>query len=315
MQEEIARVTVPRSVLLAITAIRLALKDVAIEGQDVHRNIYVSDRRWKKVVHLMCASAFVHDRAEVHLSDLQLAIHCLWNEPDEIDSIGRIVAQAIFRPYIDRLDTLTQQVGRALRQRKVSEVMEAARMRGDHRDDDVMVLDGLYYQIDERTGVSNTFIYIPDFKTLPTRSADEPAVRGVMYRDPRQPKRTVIRAFTNPDNIGEHEVELTRVNLYRDSMNLYVNGTRYALRRALRGAPIQQQSGLEPVIQGALPTLEDCESAVDQLFQEAVMLGSQIKNHLFLSPMVQQIISAQMDTFRKQIAVLRADVRKLLYDE
>lgn len=315
MQEEIARVTVPRSVLLAITAIRQALKDVAIEGQDVHRNIYVSDRRWKKVVHLMCASAIVHDRAEVHLSDLQLAIHCLWNEPDEIDSIGRIVAQAIFRPYIDRLDTLTQQVGRALRQRKVSEVMEAARMRGDHRDDDVMVLDGLYYQIDERAGVSNTFIYIPDFKTLPTRSADEPAVRGVMYRDPRQPKRTVIRAFTNPDNIGEHEVELTRVNLYRDSMNLYVNGTRYALRRALRGAPIQQQSGLEPVIQGALPTLEDCESAVDQLFQEAVMLGSQIKNHLFLSPMVQQIISAQMDTFRKQIAVLRADVRKLLYDE
>lgn len=315
MQEEIARVTVPRSVLLAITAIRQALKDVAIEGQDVHRNIYVSDRRWKKVVHLMCASAFVHDRAEVHLSDLQLAIHCLWNEPDEIDSIGRIVAQAIFRPYIDRLDTLTQQVGRALRQRKVSVVMEAARMRGDHRDDDVMVLDGLYYQIDERAGVSNTFIYIPDFKTLPTRSADEPAVRGVMYRDPRQPKRTVIRAFTNPDNIGEHEVELTRVNLYRDSMNLYVNGTRYALRRALRGAPIQQQSGLEPVIQGALPTLEDCESAVDQLFQEAVMLGSQIKNHLFLSPMVQQIISAQMDTFRKQIAVLRADVRKLLYDE
>lgn len=315
MQLQIAQVCVPREVLLAITTIRKSLQDVAIEGQDVHRNIYVSDRRWKKVVHLMCASAFVHDRTEVSLSDLQLAIHCLWNEPDEIDSIGRIVAQAIFRPYLDRLDTLTQQVGRALRQRKVRDVMEAARMRGDHRDDDVMVLDGLYYQIDERAGVSNTYIYIPDFKTLPTRSSDEPAVRGVMYRDPRQPKRTVIRAYTNPDNVGEHEVEMTRVNLYRDSMNLYVNGTRYALRRALRGAAIEQQSGLEPVLRGALPSLEDCESAVDALFQEAVMLAGQIRNHLFLSPMVQQVIGSQMDTFRKQIAVLRADVRKLLYDE
>lgn len=315
MQQQINEVAVPREVLLAITTIRQALKDVAIEGQDVHRNIYVSDRRWKKVVHLMRASAFVHDRQEVSLSDLQLAIHCLWNEPDEIDSIGRIVAQAIFHPYIERIDKLTQQVGRSLRQRKVRDVMEAARMRGDHRDDDVMVLDGIYYQIDERAGVSNTFIYIPDFKALPTRSADEPAVRGVMYRDPRQPKRTIIRAYTNPDNIGEHEVELTRVNLYRDSMNLYVNGTRYPLRRALRGAPTEQQSGLEPVLQGALPSLEDCESAVDQLFQEAVMLSNQIKGHLFLSPMVQQVINAQMDTFRKQIALLRTDLRKLLYDE
>lgn len=315
IQEEIAKVTVPREVLLAITAIRQSLKDVAIEGQDVHRNIYVSDRRWKKVVHLMCASAFVHDRKEVGLSDLQLAIHCLWNEPDEIDSIGRIVAQAIFHPYLDRLDQLTQQVGRSLRQRKVRDVIEAARMRGDHRDDDLLILDGIYYQIDERAGVSNTFIYIPDFKTLPTRSADEPAVRGVMYRDPRQPKRSLIRAYTNPDNVGEHEVELTRVNLYRDSSNLYVNGTRYVLRRALRGAPNEQPSGLEPVLKGALPSLEDCESAVDQLFQEAVMLANQIKVHLFLSPMVQQIITAQMDSFRKQIAVLRADVRKLLYDE
>lgn len=315
IQKEIALVSVPREVLLAITSVRQALKDVAIEGQDVHRNIYVSDRRWKKVVHLMCASAYVHDRKEVSLSDLQLAIHCLWNEPDEIDSIGRIVAQAIFRPYIDRLDMLSQQVGRSLRQRKVRDVMEAARMRGDHRDDDVMVLDGLYYQIDERTGVSNTFIYIPDFKTLPTRSADEPAVRGVMYRDPRQPKRSIIRAYANPDNVGEQEVEFTRVNLYRDSMNLYVNGTRYALRRALRGVAVQQQSGLEPVLKGALPTLEDCESAVDQLFQEAVVLANQIKGHLFLCPMVQQIVASQMDSFRKQIAVLRADVRKLLYDE
>ena len=78
--QQVACIKVPREVLLAITNIRQGLKDVAIEGQDVHRNIYVSDRRWKKIVHLMCASAFVHDRDEVNASDLQLAIHCLWND-------------------------------------------------------------------------------------------------------------------------------------------------------------------------------------------------------------------------------------------
>lgn len=315
IQQEIAKISVPREVLLAITAIRQGLKDVAIEGQDVHRSIYVSDRRWKKVVHLMCASAYVHDRQEVNLADLQLAIHCLWNEPDEAEAIGKLVARAIFSPYLQRLDTLSQQLGKSLRARKVKDSLEEARQRGDHRDDDLIIFDGLYYAIDERAGVSNTFIYVPDFKHLPTRSADEPAVRGVMYRDPRQPKRQLIRAFTNPDNVGEHDVDLTRVNLYRDSMNIYVNGTRYPLRRALRGVNNEQQSGLEPVLKGVLPSLEDCESAVDQLFQEAVMLGNQLKTHLFVSKQVLEIVNAQLDTFRKQIALLRADVRKLLYDE
>ena len=315
IQQEITKVTIPREVLLAITAIRQGLKDVAIEGQDVHRNIYVSDRRWKKVVHLMCASAYVHDRKEVNLADLQLAIHCLWNEPDEADAIGNLVARAIFSPYLERLDTLSLQLGKSLRARKVKDAIDEARQRGDHRDDDLIVFDGLYYAIDERAGVSNTFIYVPDFKHLPTRSADEPAARGVMYRDPRQPKRQIIRAYTNPDNVGEKDVEMTRVNLYRDSMNLYVNGTRYPLRRALRGVNNQQQSGLEPVVKGAMPSLEDCETAVDQLFQEAVMLGNQLKTHLFVSKQILDIVNAQLDSFRKQIALLRADIRKLLYDE
>ncbi len=314
-QRQIAQVRIPREVMLAITAIRQGLKDVAIEGQDVHRDIYVSDRRWKKIVHLLCASAFVHDRDEVNLSDLQLAIHCLWNEPDELASIGRLVADAIFRPYLTRLDTLQRQVSRALRGRIVREVLEKARLRGDHRDDDLIIFDGIYYQLVESQGLQNTFIYVPDYSSLPTRSSDEPAVRGVMFHDPIQPRRTIIRASTNPDNVGQHDVELQRVNLYRDSMNLYVNGIRYPLRRASRGMPLQQTSGLEPAIKGGCSSLEECESAVDTLFQQAVMMSAQIRNHLFSSPQVEQIIGQQIDSFKRQIAQLRADVRKLLYDE
>ncbi len=312
---QISQVKIPREVLLAITSIRQGLKDVAIEGQDVHRNIYVSDRRWKKIVHLMCASAFVHDREEVNLSDLQLSIHCLWNEPDELPSIGKLVADAVFHPYLTRLNTLQRQISRALRGRTVREVLEKARLRGDHRDDDLIIFDGIYYQLVESQGLQNTFIYVPDYSSLPTRSSDEPAVRGVMYRDPIQPRRTIIRAYTNPDNVGQHEVELQRVNLYRDSMNLYVNGTRYPMRRASRGMQLQQTSGLEPAIKGGCASLEECESAVDNLFQQAVMMSAQIRTHLFSSPQVEQIIGQQMDSFKRQIAQLRADVRKLLYDE
>jgi len=111
------------------------------------------------------------------------------------------------------------------------------------------------------------------------------------------------------------EAELQRVNLYRDSMNLYVNGTRYPLRRAARGVALQQASGLEPAVAGGQPDLEQCEGAVDGLFQQASMLSAQIRTHLFASTQVQQTVAGQMETFKRQIAQLRADVRRLLYDE
>lgn len=314
-QSQIDAVKVPMSVLQAITAIREALKDVKIEGQDVHRTLYVSDRRWKHIVRLLKTSAFVHDRDTVSLEDLQICVHALWNEPDELPAVGAIVGNAIFGQYLERLDTLNRQVGRQLRVRQMRDALENARQRGDHRDDDLIVFDGFYYGLAEATGVQNTFIYVTDFKNLPTRTGDEPAVRGVMFRDPNQPRRSIIRAYSNPDNLGDHDVELTRVNLYRDSMNLYVNGVRYALKRAGRGMSTEQASGLEPQIAGQLPSLEDCESAVDTLFQEATLLNAGLSRHLFASSEVQRLIAGQMDSFRRQIAQLRADVRKLLYDE
>ena len=62
-------------------------------------------------------------------------------------------------------------------------------------------------------------------------------------------------------------------------------------------------------------TLEDYESAVDNLFVEASTFHRQLQDHLFLSADVARTVSTYMDGFKKQIAQLRANVRKLLYDE
>lgn len=80
-QEEIVRVTVPMTILACITEIRQGLGKVEVQGSEVHRNVYVSDRRWKNIVRLLKASAFVHGRTEVTLPDLLPVYHCLWSEP------------------------------------------------------------------------------------------------------------------------------------------------------------------------------------------------------------------------------------------
>lgn len=313
-QREMRQVAVPVEVLDTISYIRKELTDVAVEGQDVHRNIYVSDRRWKQIVRLLRASAFVHDRQEVSLSDLQVAVHCLWNEPDEISAIGRIVSRAVMAQSLEQLDALNLAVGTALKARQVREALDDARLHGDHRDDDLIVFDHFYYGIDPKAG-KDIYIYVTDFRRLATRLNDEPATKGVMYRDPRVPRRTIIRAYTNPDNVGEKEVEFTRVNLYRDSNNLYVNGVRYPMRRALRGGRLEQESGLEPASVKAAFASRDYEKEVDDLFVATTMLFNQMKGHLFVPRSAQEALASQMDSFRRQIALLRADVRKVVYGE
>lgn len=101
VQQMAAAVTVPDAVLDVIQVIRQRLKDVAVEGEDIHRTLYVSDRRWKKIVGLMRTSAVIHDRQEVQVADLMVAVPCLWNEPDEIRSVARIVAEAIVTPWME----------------------------------------------------------------------------------------------------------------------------------------------------------------------------------------------------------------------
>lgn len=320
LQTQIDQVQIPNEILSAITAIRQALKDVAIEGQDVHRSLYVSDRRWARIARLLRTSALLHDRQEVNLADLQIAVHALWNEPDELPAVSHIVADALFQSYRQRLDSMSVAVGRALKRRMVRESLEVAHSRGDHRDDDLLIYDGFYYGIDDSANASSaqapgTYIYATDFRSMPTHTANEPAIRGVMYTDPKCPRRKVIRAYSNPDNLDVSGVEFTRVNLYRNSNSIFINGVRYSLRRGLPGGKLEVASGLESVSREPELSLEDYESAVDNLFIEATTLHRSLQNHLFVSADISQTITTYMDGFKKQVAVLRADVRKLLYDE
>ena len=42
--------------------------------------LYISDRRWKKIVSLLRTSAFLNETDTIRFSDCTLLLHCLWNE-------------------------------------------------------------------------------------------------------------------------------------------------------------------------------------------------------------------------------------------
>lgn len=101
--ERIDKIGVKIEVLDAISAIRKSLRAVNVDEAAERRNIYVSDRRWKNIVRLLCTSAFMQDREEVDICDLLPIYHCLWQEPEERDAIRNIVIRALFSPFADKL--------------------------------------------------------------------------------------------------------------------------------------------------------------------------------------------------------------------
>lgn len=88
--EKIDEIKIPIEVLNVIQVIR-----DYIEKQKEENKVYISDRRWRKIVRILRTSAFLNNRESVDLMDCFLIAHCIWNEPKQLKKMQEIVANSI----------------------------------------------------------------------------------------------------------------------------------------------------------------------------------------------------------------------------
>ncbi|WP_039987428.1 ATPase RavA domain-containing protein [Vibrio owensii] len=65
-------------------------------------DMYVSDRRWKKAVKLLKASAFFNGRDEINPLDLLLLQDCLWNSPESRDVVRDVIQEFALKHAFDQ---------------------------------------------------------------------------------------------------------------------------------------------------------------------------------------------------------------------
>lgn len=78
------------------------LEQAAKESTLPTEDVYVSDRRWKKAVKLLKASAFFNGRDQISPLDLLLLQDCLWNSPESRDVVYRVIREFALREAFDQ---------------------------------------------------------------------------------------------------------------------------------------------------------------------------------------------------------------------
>ncbi len=92
-------------------------RELEVKNQEKNREekekYYVSDRRLKKIIQLLKTSAFLCDREEVDLMDLQLITYCIWNTPKQREEVKSIVKEIVQEHGLEcttAIDDIEQQI-------------------------------------------------------------------------------------------------------------------------------------------------------------------------------------------------------------
>ena len=320
-KQEAQGVQLSSPLLSAILALRQDLKTVRVDGREMLRSVYVSDRRWKHIANLLKTSAFLQGRNVAEVADLMPMYHCLWNEPEEIGAVRDLVLHAVFAACEERVNDLCNSVKGDMQAVETQQTLHDATQHKDRRDEGLLIVDRSYYQV-ENHSTGQTFVPVTDFKRIPTRSMVMPPAMGFVYEELGEKPRTLLRLASSLQRKSLPS-SAKQVTLCRDTEHIYINGVAFKMRRA-GSVVLSPSSGKVGMHNGwaadenvgdVLLDATHYERDVEALCGEIESLHDALQKNFFVDAESKKLIEAYVQKLYKQIALCRVDIRKLLYNE
>ncbi|MFB9214337.1 ATPase RavA domain-containing protein [Vibrio sinaloensis] len=110
-QGELENLALTDEVFEKLFELKNLLEQAASESTGVDiadTDMYVSDRRWKKAVKLLKASAYFNGRDAINPLDLLLLQDCLWNSPESREVVRNVVKEFALKHAFDQQDVEQQ---------------------------------------------------------------------------------------------------------------------------------------------------------------------------------------------------------------
>ena len=249
--------------------------------------LYISDRRWRKIVKLLRASAFFNERTEVDVMDCVLIIDCIWDKHNQIEEVMALVTGSIaaygYKRMIstyaiqEELDMIRQEIEQHTRIKK-QEIVERAVIHQDPAQNS-------YVRINNFWGDDPAFIRLADFQKAQLQRQEQ--FIPIFEQTPKayRPFQTLAlrtsSAFELEGKNKKHVVESEEVEEERIINRKAPDEVQQIWTRRLKQ--------LKERCDGDLKTLED-QKALNQ---------RTLKHHLFVAythaPAVNQSLRATMD--------------------
>lgn len=297
-QKEISGVGIHYSVFEVIHSIKESIEEYnsALENEgSVTPPLYVSDRRWKKLIKLMRTSAWLNGQKEIRLSDCLIIQHCIWNEAGQIDMTADMVQSAIRKSaqgYMLNIDSLEREIG-ILK----DELSSEASLRESH-DPGLQLTDSYYYQVEKVRLSGKLLLFASDYYQL-----DDTGKLFYLHKDKYKTDCFILKRY---DISMKNKVPQNKIyNLRKGRRSVFINNYEYPLMctpDALPLPPIEIKTEEDTGVK--FRNLDEMigrveENCADLLERETLYADS----HLFLSPQ-------EKDFMRKMLMKQKSDVAR-----
>ncbi|MTB52591.1 AAA family ATPase [Lewinella sp. W8] len=161
----IDEVEVPAEVLNTLQLMLYKIEQYNEQPNNAANQIRIYDRRWKKVVRLLRASAFLHGRDRVNLMDCFLMEHCLWNNPEQQEVIREMLVESV-RKHGYSVAVNLQNLKREVREFE-RDVEQEIRIRHTIEEEQLLPVAESYYQLEkDLSQFRGVLVSIDQFRNL-----------------------------------------------------------------------------------------------------------------------------------------------------
>lgn len=224
-QKEIDAIDIPDEICDIITLIRKSFNEEIQKDEINKMNYYVSDRRWKKCVHLMQTSAFLNGRKSIDMTDIPILMHCLWNKAETIPTVIDVTERSLTEAIDGKLNKLEKEIEKALKR-----ASELPNEEDDNRNSSskIALFNYFYYTIrDFKDG--KCLFYKADYNYI---SVDAP-MDGIIYKDDKKQAWIIHAIYTGApfDYKVRDKTDVKKIKLQKCKNGIIIDGTPYAFER------------------------------------------------------------------------------------
>lgn len=296
--KQIDEIEIPENVFNVIHVIRSFIDQYNQREENKQNPIYISDRRWRKIVRLLRTSAFLNDRKAVDLMDCFLIQHCIWNETEQIQATSQFVRDAIqkhgyslkfnFKGLKDELEEFK------------TEIKEETKFVKDTRVETLVNARDDYYEIVGFNSENNLIRQI-DFDNLTNSNQ---AIRLYYYYD----------FYGMVQKNGNFNIRKGN-----SKHSIFINDKEYKLKTNTKGKKRQITKKPHKKVEEDWDSrvanyLEVTNTQKEELETYRTNDLQHLRTNLFVNPELANIVESHLTSTRKEIEKFEVEIRKIQND-